>query len=157
MAFADPFLILFEPTSIPLMHVSGVNGTNTDSFEGCISLPCTFNSFLPNFTMLRPSGVSSAREDIKEASIKSSAFTPEAGINSVAILFPKVIVPVLSNKTTLTSPAASTALPLKAMTLCCSNRSIPAIPMAGRSAPMVVGIRHTRRAIKIAIGMVIPM
>ena len=47
---------------------------------------------------------------------RSSSFTG-AGINSVASLLPRVIVPVLSSKTIFTSPAASIALPLKAITL----------------------------------------
>ena len=57
--------------------------------------------------------------------LRSDPFSaiPLTGINSVAFLLPRVIVPVLSSKTALTSPAASTALPLNAITLCC-NKSI---------------------------------
>ena len=44
------------------------------------------------------------------------------------------------------SPAASTARPEVASTLCWTSRSIPAMPMADSSAPMVVGMRHTSRA-----------
>ena len=44
------------------------------------------------------------------------------------------------------SPAASTARPLMARTLRCTRRSIPAIPIADRSAPMVVGIKVTSSA-----------
>ena len=57
--------------------------------------------------------------------------------------FPRVIVPVLSSNRVWTSPAASTARPLMASTLRCTNRSIPAMPMAESRAPIVVGIKHT--------------
>ena len=43
------------------------------------------------------------------------------------------------------SPATSTALPLLASTLARRARSMPAMPIAARSAPIVVGIRHTSR------------
>jgi hypothetical protein len=49
------------------------------------------------------------------------------------------------------SPAASTARPLIARTLRWSRRSMPAIPIAERRPPIVVGIRHTRRAIRAVI------
>jgi hypothetical protein len=44
------------------------------------------------------------------------------------------------------SPAASTARPDMARTLCWTIRSMPAMPMADSRAPMVVGIRQTSRA-----------
>ena len=53
------------------------------------------------------------------------------------------MVPVLSKSSVCTSPAASTARPLMANTLRCTSRSMPAMPMAESSAPMVVGIRQT--------------
>ena len=56
---------------------------------------------------------------------------------------PSVMVPVLSSSSVFTSPAASTALPLMASTLCCITRSMPAMPMAESRPPMVVGIRQT--------------
>ena len=56
------------------------------------------------------------------------------------------MVPVLSRRSTSTSPAASTARPDMAMTFFWIMRSMPAMPMAERRAPMVVGIRQTRRA-----------
>ena len=55
-------------------------------------------------------------------------------------------MPVLSSSRTLTSPAASTARPDMASTLRCTSRSMPAMPMADSSAPMVVGMRQTSRA-----------
>jgi hypothetical protein len=54
-----------------------------------------------------------------------------------------VIVPVLSSRSVFTSPAASTARPDTASTLRCTSRSIPAMPIADSSAPIVVGIRQT--------------
>ncbi len=56
------------------------------------------------------------------------------------------MVPVLSSRSTSTSPAASTARPDMAMTFFWIMRSIPAMPMADRSAPIVVGIKHTSKA-----------
>ena len=61
------------------------------------------------------------------------------------------MVPVLSSRSVDTSPAASTARPDMASTLRCTNRSIPAMPMADRSPPIVVGIRHTSRAMSTTI------
>ena len=64
-------------------------------------------------------------------------------MNSTAWRLPSVMVPVLSSSSVFTSPAASTALPLMASTLCCITRSMPAMPMAESNPPMVVGIRQT--------------
>jgi hypothetical protein len=49
------------------------------------------------------------------------------------------------------SPAVSTALPDFVMTLARKARFMPAIPMAERSPPMVVGMRHTKREMKAAM------
>ncbi len=67
-------------------------------------------------------------------------------MNSVAIRLPSVMVPVLSSSSVSTSPAASTARPDIASTLCWTSRSIPAMPMAESNPPMVVGMRHTSNA-----------
>jgi hypothetical protein len=101
---------------------------------------------LARTTIERPSGVSSARLASWAASARSSTRTPGAGTNSVAIRLPRVIVPVLSRSMVSTSPAASTARPLSGITLWRISRSIPAMPIAERSPPIVVGIRHTRSA-----------
>ncbi len=93
--------------------------------------------------MLRPSGVSSARLASCAASASSLGSTPGAGMNSVAWRLPIVIVPVLSSSSTSTSPAASTARPLMASTFFCTMRSMPAMPIAESSPPIVVGIRQT--------------
>ena len=69
-----------------------------------------------------------------------------AAMNATAWRLPSVIVPVLSSSKVFTSPAASTALPLIASTLCCITRSMPAMPIADNRPPIVVGIRHTSSA-----------
>ena len=68
------------------------------------------------------------------------------GMKSVAMRLPSVMVPVLSSSSTSTSPAASTARPLVAMTLRRISRSMPLMPMALSNPPMVVGIRQTSSA-----------
>ena len=96
--------------------------------------------------MERPSGVSSARLASCAASASSSTATPGSGMSSVAMRLPSVMVPVLSRSSTSTSPAASTARPLMAMTFLRSRRSMPAMPMAESRPPMVVGMRQTSSA-----------
>ena len=64
----------------------------------------------------------------------------------MACRFPMVMVPVLSSSRVFTSPAASTARPDMASTLRCTSRSMPAMPIADSSAPIVVGISATSRA-----------
>ena len=56
------------------------------------------------------------------------------------------MVPVLSSSRTSTSPAASTARPLVAITFAPSIRLIPATPIADNRPPIVVGIRQTSSA-----------
>jgi hypothetical protein len=79
--------------------------------------------------------------------------TPGIGTNSAAWRLPSVIVPVLSNNSTSTSPLASTARPLNARTLRRTSRSMPAMPIALSSAPMVVGINATNNAMSVVIEM----
>ena len=67
-----------------------------------------------------------------------------------------MMVPVLSRRSVSTSPAASTARPDMASTLCCTSRSMPAMPMAEMRAPMVVGMRQTRSAIRMGTGISVP-
>ena len=64
----------------------------------------------------------------------------------MACRLPRVMVPVLSSSSVFTSPAASTARPDMASTLRCTSRSMPAMPIADSSAPIVVGIRQTSSA-----------
>ena len=74
-------------------------------------------------------------------------------MNSAASRLPMVIVPVLSSSSVLTSPAASTARPDIASTLRCTSRSMPAMPIAESSAPIVVGIRQTSSATRMTEGL----
>ena len=64
-----------------------------------------------------------------------------------------MIVPVLSSSSTSTSPAASTARPDLASTLCRTSRSIPAMPIADSRAAMVVGISVMSSAASITTGI----
>ena len=66
------------------------------------------------------------------------------------------MVPVLSRIIVSTSPHASTAFPDMAITLNLVTRSIPAIPIAESRPPIVVGMRHTIRAISQEIGICTP-
>ena len=69
---------------------------------------------------------------------------------------PKVMVPVLSRSSVSTSPAASTARPDLAMTFAFTSRSMPAMPIAERRPPMVVGMSVTRSAARKTTGMSAP-
>ena len=84
------------------------------------------------------------------------ALTPGSGRNSVAWRLPSVMVPVLSSSSVSTSPAASTARPDIASTLKRTSRSMPAMPIADSSAPMVVGISATNSATRITTDTVPP-
>ena len=131
--------------SIPLIRVEAEKGMNSCSW------PASSRSRMPKSfartTIDRPSGVSSASEASCATSASSCWSTPLTGMNSAAWRLPSVIVPVLSSRSTSTSPEASTARPDIASTLRWTSRSMPAIPIADRSAPMVVGISATRSAI----------
>ena len=72
-------------------------------------------------------------------------------MKSAARRLPNVIVPVLSRIIVSTSPQASTALPDIAMTLKRVTLSIPAIPIAERRPPIVVGIKQTIRATRVEV------
>ena len=111
---------------------------------------------LASTTIERPSGVSSASEASCAASASSTSETPGIGTNSAAWRLPSVIVPVLSSSSTSTSPEASTARPDSASTLRRTSRSMPAMPIALSSAPIVVGISATSSAISVVIEMSVP-
>ena len=129
------------------MRVWAVNGTNSacSSAMSCSRMPYC----LASTTIERPSGVSSASEESCATSASSFSETPGIGMNSDASRLPIVIVPVLSSSSTSTSPEASTARPDSASTLRRTSRSMPAMPIADRSAPMVVGIRATNSEISV--------
>ena len=133
--------------STPLMRVCAVNGDERRRrparARGCRSAPWP----APRSSALRASrrrGSRAARRRPAPARV-----TPLAGTNASACRLPKVMVPVLSSSSVAQSPAASTARPLIASTLRRTSRSIPAMPIAESSAPIVVGIRHTSSATRI--------
>ncbi len=128
--------------STPDIRVSALKGMYS-TFRLANSRPRRPYNSLASTTIERPSGVSSGSDESCAASASSSLVTPAAVRNSDACRLPSVMVPVLSSSSVFTSPAASTARPLTASTLCCTRRSMPAMPMADSSPPMVVGIRHT--------------
>ena len=101
---------------------------------------------LARTTIERPSGVSSARLDSWAASASSPRRRRRPGGARRPGGCRRVIVPVLSSSRVVTSPAASTARPDIASTLRCTSRSMPAMPIADSSAPIVVGIRQTSSA-----------
>src|SRR6266542_1557849 len=145
IASAAPFRTWRPFMFTPLMRVCAAKGTKVaPSFWMSRSRIPYFS--LARTTMLRPSGVSSAREASCAASARSRSAIPGAGKNCVAWRLPRVMVPVLSRRRTSTSPAASTARPDMAMTFFWIMRSIPAIPIADSRAPIVVGMRQTSRA-----------
>ena len=116
---------------------------------GAISRPRILYFSFASTTIERPSGVSSDSDANCAASASSCAVTPASGRNSVAWRLPRVIVPVLSSSNVSTSPAASTARPDIASTLKRTSRSMPAMPIADSSAPIVVGISATNSATRI--------
>lgn len=138
----------FRPArSTPDIRVCAVNAIHAASVSSPRSRSRSPYLSLASTTTDRPSGVSSASEESCAASASSASVTPLTGTNAAAWRLPRVIVPVLSSSRVDTSPAASTARPDMARTLRWTSRSIPAMPMADSSAPIVVGIRHTSRAV----------
>ncbi len=138
-----PLRIARSPTSMPLMRVCAENAMKVAPSGTSIAAPYLL---LPSATIDLPSGVSSASDDRVAAFASSASVTPLAGMNAVAWRLPWVIVPVLSSRSTSTSPAASTARPEVASTLAWIIRSMPAMPIALSRPPIVVGIRHTSSA-----------
>ncbi len=100
--------------------------------------------------MLFPSGVSSSHDDRRAASPTSLSVWFPRGMNLIAFLIPFVIVPVLSSRRASVSPAASIAFPDFAIILLTDILFMPDMPIAGRSAPIVVGRRQTYSAITTA-------
>ena len=150
-----PLRIVRWPRSRPLIRVAAENSTSVPELVSGASIAAY--SRCTRSTMLRPSGVSSASDESSAASAISSGLTPSSGSSSVACRLPSVIVPVLSSRSTSTSPAASTARPDIASTLRWTSRSMPAMPMAESRAPMVVGIRQTSSAVSTIMGCRAPL
>ena len=136
------------------MRVWAVNGTKRASQRGQLVLADAVR--LASTTIERPSGVSSASDASCAASASSASGTPGIGTNAAAWRLPSVIVPVLSSSSTSTSPDASTARPERASTLRRTSRSMPAMPIALSSAPIVVGISATSSAISTVSEMSVP-
>ncbi len=132
------------PRSTPEIRVCAANGTNDAPARSGVAKP---NLAAASSTIERPSGVSSESDDRNAASASSRSDAPPDGAKASAMRLPKVIVPVLSRSSVSTSPAASTARPEVAITLKRTSRSMPAMPMAERSPPIVVGISVTNSAI----------
>ena len=89
-----PLRICVPSISTPLMRVCAVKGMNSASWS-CSSRPRRPYFSFASTTMLRPSGVSSAREESCAASASSFAATPCSGMNSAAWRLPSVMVPGL--------------------------------------------------------------
>ena len=150
MASGAPLRMLVPSRFTPLMRVCAVKGMKCapDGASGPTPTArprrpyCSFAST----TMLRPSGVSSANDASCAASANARGSVWFTEMKATAWRLPSVIVPVLSSNSTSTSPAASTARPDNAITLRRISRSMPAMPMAGSSPPMVVGIRQISSA-----------
>src|SRR5580693_8821450 len=140
-ASTAPLRICRPSKSRPDILVCALNGTNScPSPSSRCRRP---NRSLASTTMERPSGVSSDSEASWAALATSRSEWPSTGWNADAIRLPRVMVPVLSSSSVCTSPAASTARPDMARTFRWTSRSMPAMPMADSSAPIVVGIRQT--------------
>ena len=144
MASPAPLRMLTPSRSTPLIRVVAEKGTNAQEWmSGSSAMP----KRRARATIERPSGVSSATLARSAALTSRCISTPGAGMNSAAWRLPRVMVPVLSRRRTSTSPEASTARPDIASTFFWSRRSMPAMPIAERRAPMVVGMRQTSSAI----------
>ena len=131
-----------EPSrSTPLIRVCAEKGTNCGVERAPSRGRACRTSPWPG---RRSSGPPASRRRARRAAPHRRArrsSTPGTAMNSVACRLPSVIVPVLSSSSMSTSPAASTARPDMASTLKRTSRSMPAMPMADSSAPMVVGIK----------------
>ena len=154
-ASTAPLRIEAPSMSMPDSRVCAENGMNCASI-GAISRPRMSYFSFASTTMERPSGVSSGSDASCAASASSASDTPGSGKNSVAWRLPSVMVPVLSSSSVSTSPAASTARPDIASTLKRTSRSMPAMPIADSSAPMVVGISATNSATRITTDIAPP-
>ena len=140
--------------STPEHLVSAVNFTirTPTIVTGSVRTP----SAAPSSTTDLPSGVWSETDESTHRRVNSLTPYPCAGWNAVALRLPMVIVPVLSSSSVSMSPAVSTAFPDLVMTLARRARSMPAMPMADSSPPMVVGIRQTNSEMKAAMVMFAP-
>ena len=134
-----------RPRSTPLIRVCAVNGTKV----ACASSPAS-RSRRP-YCGLGQHDDRAALRASRRPGRTAARRRPASSIGDaadrrrtpLACRLPSVMVPVLSSSSVFTSPAASTARPHMASTLRCTSRSMPAMPIADSSAPIVVGIRQT--------------
>ena len=141
--------------STPLIRVCAVNGTKRASQRARARARAARTAWRAR----RSSGPRASRRPATPSAPPRRApprATPGIGTNAAAWRLPSVIVPVLSSSSTSTSPDASTARPDSASTLRRTSRSMPAIPIALSSAPIVVGISATSSAISTVIEMSVP-
>ena len=155
IASTEPLRIKRSPKLTPLILVIAEKGIKEAPIDAK-SRSRKLKRCLARITILLPSGVSSASELNCAASASCFSLIPERGIKRDAWRLPSVIVPVLSRSKTSTSPAASTARPLVAITLASNIRLIPATPIDESKPPIVVGIRHTNKAIKVTTEITSP-
>ena len=151
MASTAPLRTTVPSTKMtPLVRDWAENGTiwatAAGAATGTSAPPSSASRARASSTIERPSGVSSSSDVSRAASTASRSSTPGSATMRDANRLPNVIVPVLSSRITSTSPDASTARPLIARTLKRATRSMPAMPIADRRPPIVVGIRHTSSA-----------
>ena len=135
--------------STPDMRVCAVNSTNVAPSVADVGGRALGQGELDDRASFRRL-VGEAREPGRVAHLVLRS-RPSAGTKRDARRLPYVIVPVLSSSRVLTSPAASTARPDIARTLTRTSRSMPAMPIALSSAPIVVGMRQTSSAISTSV------
>ena len=139
-AFADLASIEVDPRHARLRR------ERNEHAPSCAREVASANAVLVPSPARRSIGLPASRRRATRAAPRrraAASVTPGSGMNSVAWRLPSVMVPVLSSSSVCTSPAASTARPDIASTLCCTSRSMPAMPIADSSPPIVVGIRQT--------------
>ncbi len=143
MASTAPLRISRPSRFTPDIRVCAVKGTNTGFVRGQFTATQTVLLFCQHND--RSAFRSFVGERCKLRRIRHFRRGNSGSSNELRCLrrLPSVIVPVLSSNNVFTSPAASTARPDIASTLCCTSRSMPAMPIAESRPPMVVGIRHT--------------
>ena len=152
IASAAPLRSMRAVESTPLIRVCAVKGTKWRR----VPARARARAGRTAWRARRSSGPRASRRPARRAAPPrpaSASATPGIGMNSDAWRLPSVIVPVLSSSSTSTSPEASTARPESASTLRRTRRSMPAMPIALSSAPIVVGMSATSSAISVVTEM----
>ena len=155
IASAAPLKYAWPSWRTPLMRVSALKGNSSGVGRQSVGGRCAH--LLGERLDAAAFGRVVAEARLARADdARPAGSAPPTGRISAARRLPKVIVPVLSSSSTSTSPAASTARPDMASTLKRVTRSMPAMPIADSSPPMVVGIRHTSSAIRMTVETGVP-